>query len=954
MDALDWLKVVISRCSVLTRPGEALALAPDLAADAPVLVRMPLGGGWAEAFPVAFARVLGPPLCGLLLAQLAPYGQEKPPEDPSRLSPQELTSDPLVRALASLLVEAAALGPRSQSLVLLELARQSASVLSGQHAGLQRFMRTGDLAQVRDTLKRLEERSPDVARSALRGVGLSLSARIGAAWSLAAQVDPSIRPTRLYQALARNRLAFVYAAGTLEAPAAFEAITTIRDLRSDPGTLGLIHRAVAEAVRSGLGRDGVAAQGLKDLAGERTRVDALALDPDIAEWALHALDALTDAKALTKAGVPKDVAKSMLHGEGVAAMAASYREALEVLREWDLLSAAAQLAVPVWSERGSWGSTLGELSGAGPWALLGPRGRGGVIEVHAVVVFRGRLLEAIAAKVRESGSPAPRAAAQRLWLSLRDEAARRSGVLGREPWVAAFTRADDAEAFKKTVERVFDPPIRIEPGALGEPFTLSEQYRPDIELRSGQVLGGWDGRSLVLQGGPLEGARPDEDDETDDGVGAFFTPAPPPPSAAAPAGASAPDPFLSRAAAQAPRTDAPLDDDPFSSADFGEADESDDPFTLAPPPEPAAPPPPKPAPASFALASSSLDTASDLFGESLDDPFADDPFADSDAPDEGLLSEDEPGELASLDDPFAELDSAEPGRPGLTAPSDDSDVFAALGTFGDDSVDPLDRGAGVTLTPQAIAWEDAPDAALFDEEPPTTSPGIVSFEIDDDDDSEVSGPTSEEAMYFLPPPIEGHLGPPPDDRDDVDLNELEPESSDGLTFAGASWIDDSSQQARALTEELDAFSVPDFGDVLDDTPPATEQLSAARSLEELLEYRADASVESTPPPERAKPPAQEMLRLSAAEVAYMFNGYVCFRTRDSLVFGRRYGNRLVDAHSYPLTPDHGAEYRAFLMDKIREGFVPQTDLIATVPGGISLEDLDLELVGRSLSDMGTG
>jgi hypothetical protein len=74
---------------------------------------------------------------------------------------------------------------------------------------------------------------------------------------------------------------------------------------------------------------------------------------------------------------------------------------------------------------------------------------------------------------------------------------------------------------------------------------------------------------------------------------------------------------------------------------------------------------------------------------------------------------------------------------------------------------------------------------------------------------------------------------------------------------------------------------------------------------------------------------------------FLLKGYAVFFEKKEVVFGRPYGTRLVDRHVYPYSGDVDGAYRAFLEDKIREGFVPRADLIGDLPRGVTVMPLDM-------------
>ena len=64
-------------------------------------------------------------------------------------------------------------------------------------------------------------------------------------------------------------------------------------------------------------------------------------------------------------------------------------------------------------------------------------------------------------------------------------------------------------------------------------------------------------------------------------------------------------------------------------------------------------------------------------------------------------------------------------------------------------------------------------------------------------------------------------------------------------------------------------------------------------------------------------------------------------------FGRRYGRRLLDVHSYEVSGNLRPAYQSFLNDKVSEGFVPRADLTRSMPKDISVQAVDLEEMGRA-------
>ena len=80
-------------------------------------------------------------------------------------------------------------------------------------------------------------------------------------------------------------------------------------------------------------------------------------------------------------------------------------------------------------------------------------------------------------------------------------------------------------------------------------------------------------------------------------------------------------------------------------------------------------------------------------------------------------------------------------------------------------------------------------------------------------------------------------------------------------------------------------------------------------------------------------------------------GYVVYVDRGEHVFGRPYGRLLVDAHAYPGTLKVEAAYLSFLKDKVREGFVPRTDMTRPYPTSQPGQKLEPRLLNRAYRAM---
>ena len=88
-------------------------------------------------------------------------------------------------------------------------------------------------------------------------------------------------------------------------------------------------------------------RGLIDLANGSTDSTALAINPTVIAAAFAALPNLVDVKALTEAGLPKELAKGLTNGKGTGPLVATLQPIAKAIRTWDMLAAAALWAASV-------------------------------------------------------------------------------------------------------------------------------------------------------------------------------------------------------------------------------------------------------------------------------------------------------------------------------------------------------------------------------------------------------------------------------------------------------------------------------------------------------------------------------------------------------------------------------------------------------------------------------
>ncbi len=83
-------------------------------------------------------------------------------------------------------------------------------------------------------------------------------------------------------------------------------------------------------------------------------------------------------------------------------------------------------------------------------------------------------------------------------------------------------------------------------------------------------------------------------------------------------------------------------------------------------------------------------------------------------------------------------------------------------------------------------------------------------------------------------------------------------------------------------------------------------------------------------------------KLAAVDFGFVLNGYACYVMHERVVFGRPYGTRLIDHHAYDTGSNLDRAYQSFLQDKIREGFIPQTEMVGELPRGVTVMPLEPE------------
>jgi hypothetical protein len=129
-----------------------------------------------------------------------------------------------------------------------------------------------------------------------------------------------------------------------------------------------------------------------------------------------------------------------------------------------------------------------------------------------------------------------------------------------------------------------------------------------------------------------------------------------------------------------------------------------------------------------------------------------------------------------------------------------------------------------------------------------------------------------------------------------------------------------------------------MGFVVEDAPtPPAARIDAPNEGFSLPVFQGDPS--GAGPTVTAPAPEPRKAR-KAPMVDFNFQGYACYVERGRVVFGRPFGTRLVDLHVYDTGGDLERAYVNFMEAKIREGFIPQTELTGELPRTVTVMPLD--------------
>jgi hypothetical protein len=879
---------------------EALRTLPELADGLPAVVFDARGARVWSGCEAAVRAGAEPVVASLLTAARAEGGNE---------SPRDLAGDPFALALAALVVEGARHSPGAAVVPLLEAVRVA-----------HEAWRDPALAAVR------------ADPAALRRVGAAVQARLAVACATAAE---TVRVPALAWAVARSRLLPVYTRGTLDRKLDWAEVAAVLDIPLSPQTVEAVETATRLAVRGIVERRARGASTPDDATmllqflgparldpGADPAAAALLLDPDALAVLLPTLGRYVDQKALVAAGVPRDRAERLLSASGGLAVASVLREVLAALRMWDVLGQLVDAVTPA------------------PVRGLGvPRGS----PTRAAVVAVGL------ARLRAEGG-----AAEAAWEAL--ARAPEGGVPADSTGVVAFPDPVDALRFALTVR------TRIRTSAVG--------------LAWGMVHGGTDGTHTRLFGSGVDaalrwvaapaGTRRGEGRAGGlrsvggwlAGVGLGIDAA-----AYEAVQESRMRRGLATAADGPPAGDARVP----SSLDLYRACEFEG-GVLAMVRIPG-----------IAGGFEALHMASDAWRALLNrdgeraTPASTLPLHSPDAVavaapavasaelDEG---EGEGWEMAEHEDAAEEApvtldlgeNTDEPWAPRAAQPGFEFDPDGTIAlpedAGGDDSAFGGFYLPGTNVLPPAAPASNSP--------PPVFRERPAAFDIFLEDDNEETDEWSAEAVNLALGDAAAPASSAPrfedvsTDDPVVSLPSGDP-FADPVTDRFPDPLGDPEPAPDPDDFAADAFSFADNVDAVAASPAADPFASFA-----------PPPTAAAPPPRRGADPEPTHDRptggsrpggraknrpAGALDFDFLLKGYACFFDKREAVFGRPYGTRIVDRHSYPYQGDPDSAYRTFLQDKIREGFLPRGDMVGDLPRGVTLMPLDADKLQRAWKDL---
>jgi len=514
MEVADWLNIVLKGCHLLASPEQIIQLVPDVCVDAPPFwsIEGEKGEDVQHVVPVACTPALGQPVTDAVAEALRQGVREGEREDFAGLSPEDWATDPLAAALARLVIEANLVSRQASAIPFLEVSRLACGLLAGR-APRGTGKGAAGLAIERQ-LSRMSELEPHRQGKILADVAWSLSARCGAAWGLASQLDASLQPTRFYQAMMRSKLSFMLGPqqegkpdtamvmGALGLPGEPADVDIILDL-TEKALLGIEKRIrEGKASEADLNFNASTTPSFSVPLSEQRRARIGAHVPGVAATYLQRLADFTSAKELVASGLSKDKAKQLLDPQIARSLAANLRDLLKALQLWDLFSclqqslqAADAIGVTWWKK--------------GPFRhVLVPRGDTGTTTTNVVAIRLTELRNAASQAAARNGEGLCPAGAEAQWRRVVRRAAERKAHCFETSTHAFFLlpTAHTAQDFSTHLLKALPSPLSLQLSPLGPDLDVSAGISLSIGIATGTIYGGTDGQRSTICGPAIDEA----------------------------------------------------------------------------------------------------------------------------------------------------------------------------------------------------------------------------------------------------------------------------------------------------------------------------------------------------------------------------------------------------------------------------------------------------------------
>ncbi|MEL6344966.1 MAG: hypothetical protein AAFV53_17745 [Myxococcota bacterium] len=957
MEIEESLKALLAGCTWVRDASTALRLVPALASDLPPLLNPDGDDDLGFILPVACADEITAGVAAVLESILPAAATGRPREPIHQASPEVLRADPLIRVLAALMADASWPTLQVKAVPAIVTAWAAARLLQGEPAPGGYPGR-----QLRSLVNQLHDLSSQRRGAALASVAWSLNGRLAAAGALARRVGFDARTGGLPRALLTSPLTLAFPAGLMQESADFATAAGVLGVELDAIMIEHLRVAAQAAVRDSMARVNNDNARPVDIEWQMLSRDVVG-DPLFHLGAgarlIASLPQMIDTDGLVAAGLPASVAAGLGRQAAAAALGSAWGSLVEGLLRWDVLSSLCAAISPTHRDGDAWIANGRALADDVPWILLSPRAQ--IVEhTHTVVAVRlTDLRHQIRTAAAAQGMPLAAGFSDRIWTRLvqrsRAFAAARQGEFG----VAAFEEPLGALAFARDARRSIRGLRRIDAGELWDPILLVAEPDVALGMASDTLEGGTDGVNTWLEGPAVAqaismcgvragGIIPDDpleirhasvgpdglqsngiiaDNQTIElliqrirtGRGTLHV------QGSQDLAGGVRDDFQlypmrawwensGGVFAVLSLTDAPGAGELlyFTPEAFAELHSTEaamarlrDMTIQADAPEPAPPVPPTPPQRTPSRRISS---------PPVDDEPSFDPYEEPSDPFLRPVRELNPDiHLEPLEAPTPDPFRAPEPTPlsiGETAPPPPRTAPPLLLDEGDE--DDLPSGNFALLDAPFDDDEDS-DLALL---PPTSSEPAFTMQIEDDDE-ELTGE---------------QISPPMLSEDDPEMDETERDASPPMMLEDEEDLLVDRPTLRVSPpmiledpDEISGFFDPPVLPVEPKPPRRPPEIRPQPPTQTLTSPQAQINVDGA---RIAKPPLPENDEASedflTTDIAKMFEGYVVVGPIDGkMTFGLLDDRSLRDAHSYPIHNDADKAYHQFLMEKRREGFVPQ-------------------------------